>query len=50
MDYSLCKLLLDYLYVRELIDKEKWIEASAEVKEKCNPSTLMLEGMSWEKK
>lgn len=44
MDYSLCKLLLDYLYFRELIDEEKWIDASTEVKEKYDPPTLMLEG------
>ena len=43
MDYSLCKLLLDYLYFRELIDEEKRIDASTEVKEKYNPPTLMLE-------
>ncbi|MED5833152.1 hypothetical protein VYH82_03520 [Streptococcus anginosus] len=43
MDYSLCKLLLDYLYFRELIDEEKWIVASADVKEKYDPPTLMLE-------
>lgn len=43
MDYSLCKLLLDYLYFREFIDEEKWIDASTEVKEKFNPPTLMLE-------
>ncbi|BDQ55636.1 hypothetical protein EfsSVR2330_31470 [Enterococcus faecalis] len=43
MDYSLCKLLLDYLYFRELIDEEKWIDASTEVKEKYDPPTLMLE-------
>lgn len=43
MDYSLCKLLLDYLYFKELIDEKKWIEASKEVKEKYNPPTLMLE-------
>ena len=44
MDYSLCKLLLDYLHFRELIDEEKWIDASIEVKEKYDPPTLMLEG------
>lgn len=44
MDYRLCKLLLDYLYFRELIDEEKWIDASTEVKEKYDPPTLMLEG------
>ena len=27
MDYSLCKLLIDYLYSIELIDEEKWIAA-----------------------
>ena len=43
MDYSLYKLLLDYLYFRELIDEEKWIDASTEVKEKYDPPTLMLE-------
>jgi hypothetical protein len=43
MDYSLCKLLLDYLYFRELIDEEKWIDASTEVKEKYDPPTLMPE-------
>lgn len=45
MDYSLCKLLLDYLYFRKLIDEEKWIAANLEIKEKYNPSTLMLEGL-----
>ncbi len=50
MDYSLCKLLLDYLYFRKLIDEEKWIVASTEVKEKYGPPTLMLEGTVWEKK
>ncbi|HEL0620466.1 hypothetical protein [Streptococcus equi] len=50
MDYSLCKLLLDYLYFRKLIDEEKWIAASTEVKEKYDPPTLMLEGTVWEKK
>lgn len=44
MDYSLCKLLLDYLYFIELIDEEKWIDVSTEVKEKYDPPTLMLEG------
>ena len=44
MDYSLCKLLLDYLYFIELIDEEKRIDASTEVKEKYDPPTLMLEG------
>ncbi len=43
VDYSLCKLLLDYLYFRELIDEENWIDTSIEVKEKYNPPTLMLE-------
>lgn len=43
MDYSLCKLLIDYLYSIELIDEEKWIAASSDVKEKYNPPTLMLE-------
>lgn len=43
MDYSLCKLLLDYLYFRELIDEEKWIDTSIEVKKKYDPPTLMLE-------
>ena len=50
MDYSLCKLLLDYLYFKELIDEEKWIAVSTEVKEKYDPPTLMLEGTVWEKK
>ena len=45
MDYSLCKLLLDYLYFREFIDEKKWIDASAEVKEKYDSPTLMLEGL-----
>jgi len=43
MDYSLCKLLLDYLYFRELIGEENWIDTSIEVKEKYDPPTLMLE-------
>lgn len=43
MDYSLCKLLIDYLYSIELIDEEKWIAASLDMKEKYNPPTLMLE-------
>ncbi|HEL0015932.1 hypothetical protein [Streptococcus equi] len=50
MDYSLCKLLLDYLYFRKLIDEEKWIASSTEVKEKYDPPILMLEGTVWEKK
>ena len=43
MDYSLCKLLIDYLYYRDMIDEEKWIDASTKVKEKYDPPTLMLE-------
>lgn len=50
MDYSLCKLLLDYLYYRDLIDEEKWVVASVQVKEKYDPPTLMLEDTVWEKK
>lgn len=44
MDYSLCKLLIDSLYYRDMIDEEKWMAASAETKEKYEPPTLMLEG------
>ncbi len=43
MDYSLCKLLIDYLYHRDIIDEEKWMAASAEIKEKYDSPTLMLE-------
>lgn len=50
MDYSLCKLLLGYLYYRDLIDEEKWVVASAQVKEKYDPPKLMLEDTVWEKK
>lgn len=50
MDYSLCKLLLDYLYFRNLIDEEKLVVASVQVKEKYDLPTLMLEDTVWEKK
>lgn len=44
MDYSLCKLLLDYMYFKDLISEEKCMEASEEIKIKYDPPTLMMEG------
>lgn len=44
MDYSLCKLFLDYLYFRNSIDEKTWMTSVKEIKAKYNPTTLMLEG------
>ena len=45
MDYSLCKLLLDYLHFKGLTDDKSWQLSVTQIKDHYNPPTLMLEGI-----
>ncbi len=45
MDYSLCKLLLDYLHFKGMVDDKSWQLSVAQIKDHYDTPTLMLEGI-----
>lgn len=45
IDYSLCKLLLDYLHFKGMVDDQSWQLSVTQIKDHYDPSTLMLEGI-----
>lgn len=45
MGYSLCKLLLDYLHFKGMIDDKSWQLSVTQIKDHYDPPTLMLEGI-----
>lgn len=42
VDYSLCKLLVDYLHSQGLIAEDKWQSVSETLKERFTTATLMI--------
>lgn len=45
MDYSLYKLLLDYLHFKGMVDDKSWQLSVTQIKAHYDPPTLMLEGI-----
>ncbi|EFQ49265.1 hypothetical protein [Lactobacillus iners] len=45
MDYSLCKLLLDYLHFKGMVDDKSWQLSVTHIKDHYDPPTLTLEGI-----
>lgn len=45
MGYSLCKLLLNYLHFKGMVDDKSWQLSVTQIKDHYDPPTLMLEGI-----